>query len=391
MAAKKIVRIGFTGGGSGGHVYPLLAVAEELNTISSPQEAPDILLYYFGPADEYEPAIRLAKIKPVHIAGPKWRRYASIQNIIDIPKFFFALFQAWWKLFWIMPDVVFSKGGPGALPVVFMARFYRIPVMIHESDSIPGLTNLLSSRFASKIFTSFETALKYFDPRKTVLVGNPIRRVMLANRASQETAKKDLGFTPDQPLVMVLGGSQGSERINDFILINLTSIVRQVQVLHQVGRANFIEMQKLTRAALMEVALHDYLARYKAVPYLDKEYTMAFTAADLIVGRAGSGAIFEIAAFHKPSILIPLTESANDHQRANAYEFSKTGAAIVIEESNLFYGIFEAQVKAILNDPTKLESMAKAAEGFAKPDAAEKIAVALLQTALPGLTIQEGQ
>lgn len=381
MRRKGQIRILLTGGGSGGHVYPLLAVADELERIAI-NERIELQLFYMGAGDRWAEFLKRAGVHIIAFPVGKLRRYASVDNLLDIPRFFVGFLTALGKLFILMPDAVFSKGGTGAFPVVLAAWFYRIPTIIHESDVHPGLTNLLSSFFVTRIAVSFKETVKYFNPRKTAWLGNIIRRDLLVERLTQHAAKEELGFNPEKPLVLVLGGSQGSKRINEFIIENLTHIVRETQVLHQTGEANYAEVKRLSRAALVDVPLEVELkGRYQAVPYLGKDMKTALSAADLVVARAGSGTIFEIAAFGKPAILIPLAESANDHQRANAYAFARAGGAVVIEESNLLSAIFLGQFKELLGNSTRLDEMGKASAAFWKPGAAEIIAAELLRIA----------
>lgn len=372
-----------TGGGSGGHVYPLLAVAESLRKImQSGETEAELELVYIGPKnDPYAGLIAEKEIKAYYISAGKIRRYASgiLKNILDIPRFFLGLIQAFWRMFWLMPDAVFSKGGTGAFPVVLAAWFYRVPVMIHDSDAIPGLNNLLSSRFAKRIAVSFRTAEKYFNPNKTLFTGNPIRAELLEKKFPQDTAKEILGFNKDAPLILVLGGSQGAQRINDFIILALKEILAHTQILHQTGKANYMEVKNLSQAALLDMpAKTEAASRYKAAPFLEDDLAIAMFAADIVVARAGSSSIFEIAAFGKPAILIPLLESASDHQRANAYEFAEAGAAVVIEEQNLQPAIFIHELTGILTNREKAEKMAKASAAFFKPEAPDTIAKEVL-------------
>ncbi len=372
------IRIVLTGGGSGGHIYPLLAVSESIRKWAADANR-SVAITYMGPRDSYADlfAERGIAVRPV-VSG-KIRRYFSFMNFLDVPKFFLGFFEAVFKLYFIMPDVVFSKGGTGALAVVLAARFYRIPVAIHESDVKPGLTNLVSSRFAKKIFVSFSGAADYFDPHKTEVTGTPVRRALLENRSTKDAARETLGFASSTPLIFVYGGSQGSSRINHCILENLSVLIRETQILHQTGTANFPEVEKLSRAALIDASFKN---RYRAVPYLADDLRAAFDAADCIVARAGSATLFEIAAFGVPAIFIPLAESANDHQKANAYAFAETGAAVVIEESNLLPGIFINEVRRILSDASLREKMSAAAKRFFIPDAADKIGEGILKLAI---------
>lgn len=376
---KKIL---LTGGGSGGHVYPLLAVAEEMMKLAIDRQMV-LDFYYLGPNDEYSQTLAHNGIHIKKISGAKYRRYASFQNVLDVPRLFWSIIQAFWKVFWMMPDVIFSKGGTGAFPVVFAGWFYRIPILIHESDATPGLTNLLSSRFATRVAVGFPQAARYFKQGITAFVGNPVRDKILHARLDQRLAKERLKFNPDEPLVVVLGGSQGSQKINDFIVINLPGILPLTQILHQTGQANFAETQKLSKAVLMEVPAEiEAKHKYEAVAFLDSgQMSEALSAADLVVNRAGAGSIFELAAFGKPAILIPHYDGSNNHQQLNAEEFTQAGASVIIEEQNLFPPIFIKQLKDILGDPQRLQAMGNAAANFYKPDAAQLLAQEILRIA----------
>lgn len=383
------MRILFTGGGTGGHIYPILAVAEKLKKAAQEKNiTPD--LYYIGSPENYAEILNSENIKVSKIVSAKLRRYFDLRNIIDIPKLFISLIQSFWKVFFLMPDVLFSKGGPGAFPVALACRFYNIPIIIHESDSVAGLTNLMSSRYAEKIGISFASAqdsfLNYFKSEfkkqkiagKIALVGNPIRS-FLTKEGSQEAAKKEFGFNPQYPLILVICGSQGSMNVNDFLLNSATGLISEnIQVLHQTGIKNFEDFNKELNNIIP--ASGDKKSFYKAVPYFDKNIRDAYLAADVVISRSGSGSIFEIAAMGKPSILIPLADSASDHQRKNAYEYSNSGAAVVMEESNLKTNIFIFELKKMFENKENLKKMSEAAEKFSKSDAAEIIAEEIIKS-----------
>ncbi|MEK9183850.1 MAG: UDP-N-acetylglucosamine--N-acetylmuramyl-(pentapeptide) pyrophosphoryl-undecaprenol N-acetylglucosamine transferase, partial [Patescibacteria group bacterium] len=311
------------------------------------------------------------------IFSAKLRRYFDLRNFWDILKFPISFFQAFWKIFWLMPDVLFSKGGPGALPIVLTAKFYRIPIIIHESDSVPGLANQLSAKFADRVGVSFDSAAKLFNNKNIALVGNPIRKALLEQGIDKKEAKKSFGFNPDAPLILVIGGSQGSARINNFFLDIAQELIKSYQVLHQTGLKNFDEIKKELDVVLKNFTAEEK-ARYKIVPYFEENIKEAYLAADLIISRAGSGTIFEIAAMAKSSILIPLPEAAHNHQVQNAYEYAKSGGAVVLEETNFKPHILSEQIKKILTDPQKIKSMSQAAKNFSKPEAAKTIAEEIL-------------
>ena len=371
----KKIRILLTAGGTGGHIYPILAIAGQLRILAV-QKGIDLDLRYFGVPGPYQDILESNGIKVSKILSSKLRRYFDLKNFLDAPKFIFGFFQALFKIFWFMPDAVF------ALAVVRASRFYRLPIIIHESDAVPGLTNRLSARSAKIIFTAFKKVAQYFPPEKIILVGNPVRANILENIPDQESAKKAFGFNPAEPVILVIGGSQGALRINNFISDNLGEILDSVQVIHQAGTANFPEVKKETDFLLRPLG-DFYKNRYYLVGYLEgvKELREALAAADVVFSRAGAGAIFEIAAFSKPAILIPLEEAAGDHQRINAYEYAETGAAIVIEEANLKPAIFSLQVQKILAEPELKTKMSQAAKNFSKPEAAKIIAEEILKSA----------
>ena len=382
-----MISILFTGGGTGGHIYPILAVAEELKNISN-QQGIKIKFRYIGAPGNYQYFLATNGILVSRIFSAKWRRYFDIRNFLDIPLFFLSVIQAFWKVFWHMPNVLFSKGGPGSLPVVLACWFYRVPIIIHESDAIPGRANELAFKYASRIGISFESTVEYFKIRKngkklaekTALTGNPIRLSLLDKPLEQRTAKKILGINPEKKLILVIGASQGAMKINDFLIEIAPELIKKYAILHQTGIKNFEEAKINLNASLKNVS-QDEKSDYRLVSYFEKDIGDAYSAADLIISRSGSSSIFEIAAFCKPSILIPLPENiaANDHQRKNAYEYAKTGAAIIIEENNLNREIFAIQIKKIFDNSDILNSMSESAKNFAKINAAKNIAEEIIK------------
>lgn len=379
-----MLRILFTGGGTGGHIYPIVAVAEELKKISG-ENGTEIDFRYFGTPGQYFNLLEMSGIRVIPVVSSKLRRYFDIRNFFDGFKFIFSLIQCLWKILWFMPDVAFSKGGPGALAVLLICRFYRIPIIIHESDSIPGLTNLISARWAKRIGLSFSSAMDYFrtnknfDEIKFALVGHPARKIFFEPGDEPEFAKKLLGFNPNSPLILFIGGSQGATAINDFVLDSIGDLLKDYQVLHQTGINNFNQIQKEWQFISRDMP-EDQQLRYKATPYLEeKDLKEAILAADLVVSRAGSGSIFELAAMGEPSILVPLPEAAGDHQVKNAYEYSKNGAAVVVEQANLRPHLFLVQAQKFFGNPELLKQMSQAARNFSKPEVAKILAEEILR------------
>ncbi len=383
-----MLRILFTGGGTGGHIYPIIAVTEELQMIVGQSK---LDLRYFGAAGPYRNLLETNGIKVSKILSAKLRRYFDLRNFFDIPILLpLSIIQAFWKVFWFMPDVLFSKGGPGSLPVVLAAKFYRVRIIIHDSDSIMGLANRIASRWADRIAVSFDSTAKalFEDAKlagKVTLVGNPIRRSLISGDIlDSQTAKKIFGFNPEKPVILVIGGSQGAVKINDFMLEIAEELIKDCQVLHQTGVKNFNDVKKELDIILRNHS-EEEKSRYKIVPYFEKDLKDAYSAADLVICRASSGSIFENAIFGKPSILIPLpSEVVGDHQITNAYEYAKNGSAIVIEEPNLKPNIFLTQLKKLFSEPEKLKEMSEAAKKFTKPEPTRKIAEEILKLASQG-------
>lgn len=375
-----MIRVVLTGGSTGGHLYPLISVARELKKQTASQKVKLELAYVGAPPLEQR-SLTEERIRIFTITSLKVRRYPSVENVFDLLKLPIALLQALWWLYLLMPEVVFSKGGPGTLPVVWSASFFRIPIVLHESDSIPGRTNLACAKAATRIAVSFAHALSYFPKHKTALLGQPIRRDLVESHFLPNE-EYQLGLLRTEKKILILGGSQGSAVINDFVIDVLPELIRRGQVIHQCGREHFSDVELVTNSIIQrEVPLQG--SRYKLFDFLGEEEMFKFLhVVDLVISRAGSGAIFEIAATGKPSILVPLPEDVGGrHQIENAYEYGRTGAAVVIEQANLKPHLFMSVIDKILNDEELAVRMRQAAHEFAKPQAAQMIAQELLRFA----------
>lgn len=372
------MKILLTGGGSGGHFYPIIAVAEAIRKIVRVEKlvAPD--LYFMSDSPYNEKLLYDNEIIFKKVGAGKIRRYLSFWNFTDLFKIFFGAFKAIAEMFGIYPDVVFGKGGYASFPALLAARIFRIPVVIHESDSVPGKVNLWAGKFAVKVAVSYPEAARYFPADRVACTGNPIRE-SIRNLAT-EGAHTYFNFVPEMPTIFIIGGSQGAELINDIVLGALPSLLQKYQIIHQTGKKQFALAKETVGVAMGEGS--PLLARYKAYEYLDDlPLKMAAGAADVVVSRAGS-ALFEIAAWGKPSIIIPITESNGDHQRENAYNFARKTGATVIEEENLSPNLFESEISRLFVDPAKREALGKRTKEFATPDAAEKIARELINIAI---------
>ncbi len=372
-----MVHILLTGGGTGGHTYPLLAVAEELR---KQHGTADTVLRYIGPRspmmEREREAFAAANIPATFISAGKMRRYAALQNFLDPFVTLWGVLQALYYLVRYMPDVVFAKGGYGAVPVVIAATIYRIPVMIHESDAVPGIANRMLGKLARRIAITYKHAAQYFSARKVALVGVPVREDVLHGDAQR--ARTRYNMSAQKPIMLVLGGSQGAAALNTAITDALPMLAKHAQIIHQTGTAHHDAVLRAAGRAGFKSG-HD---GYVAVPFLTAaEMGDALAAADIVLSRAGAGAIAEIAAYAKPAILVPINLSANDHQRINAYEIAKAGGAVVLEEGNLGDTMLTQTVADLLADVALRTAMSHRIASFYHENAAVRIAQGLLEMA----------
>lgn len=371
----------FTGGGTGGHFYPIIAIAEAVNDLVRERRLVSPRLYYLAPDSFDQKALFENGITYIHIPAGKVRRYASFQNVSD---FFFTIagvFLALVTLFRLYPDVVMSKGGYGSVPTVFAAHLLGIPIIIHESDTRPGRANLLAARWAVKIAVSFESVAALFPEKvqsRIARTGTPIRRALVETNV--EGARQYLELEKGLPTLLILGGSQGAQKINDVVLSALIDLVAFSNLIHQTGHAHIKDVEAVAQVVLAE---SPYASRYHPVNYLSQtSLQRAASVTDLVVSRAGANSIAEISFWKKPAILIPIPESVSHDQRTNAYSYARTGAAIVLEEENLTPHLLISEARRILSDPELRKRMGASTSGFNDPGAARILADEVLSIAL---------
>ncbi len=409
------MHIAFTGSGSGGHFTPIIAVAREVKRIAEEERILDLELFYFSPDAANQPLLEAEDITFKHTSAGKFRRYFSLANIADVFRTGLGILEALWRMVSVMPDVVFAKGGYGSFPTLVAAYLYHIPVVIHESDVVPGRVSRWAGRWADRVAVSFAGAAQYFPPERTALVGAPIRKRILGG--NMEEAREFFGVFSDRPVLFVTGGSQGAKVINETIIQILPELLERCEIIHQVGEANFDEVVLETASLLKDpteggraggppprgapgpaergpvrpARLAEAPAKraggqeayYHIVAALDEEkMRSAYLLADLVISRAGATTIYEIAAWGKPSIVIPLKHAAQDHQRENAYEYAQGGAAVVIEEENLAPTVLAHEIQTILADGERRAKMSYAAQAFSRPGAAEAIAREIIAVGL---------
>ena len=309
------LRILFTGGGSAGHVTPNIALIKKFQNEGWS-------IFYIGSAKGIEKElISKLDIPYFKIAAGKLRRYFSWHNFIDPAKVVYGIFQAFFLCWKIKPKVVFSKGGFVAFPVVVSSWLHRIPVVIHESDLIPGLANKLSFRFASKICISFKETKKYIrNQDKIIATGTPIREELFCGNINR--GLNLCGFSKDKKIILVYAGGLGSKSINEIIRALLSKILVNFQVVHICGK------NKLDNSLTLQ--------GYKQFEYLHSEFADVLACANIVISRAGANSIYELLTLKKPHILIPLPKSASrGDQIINAEYFLKRGFSQVIFEEDL--------------------------------------------------------
>lgn len=375
------MKIVFTGGGTGGHFYPIIAIAEALKDAIKERKILEPELFFFGPSAFDDRALFEYGITFKQTPAGKMRRYFSFLNLIDSIKTVLGIIKTGFSLYELYPDVVFSKGGYGSVPTLIAARFLKIPVVLHDSDAVPGRATLMAAPYAKRIGISYAEALEYIPKEyqdKVALVGNPVRQELL--EPAREGARQFLELEDNVPVILVLGGSLGAEALNDVVLSALPDLVKNYQVVHQTGQKHIAGVTETARVILER---NERRYRYKAFGYLSSlAMKMAAGAADVVVSRAGSGAIAEVSSWGKASIIVPIPESVSRDQRANAFAYARTGACTVLEQGNLSPHLLVAEIDRLFKNPKARTDMAEAAKRFAHPDAARKLADAILDTAL---------
>ncbi|MAF59524.1 undecaprenyldiphospho-muramoylpentapeptide beta-N-acetylglucosaminyltransferase [bacterium] len=372
------MKIVFTGGGSGGHFYPIIAVAQSVRDVIAEKKLLKPELYYIGPKPFDERALFENDIEFRKSAAGKIRRYFSIKNIFDSIKTTWGVIKAVFQIYSIYPDVVFSKGGYASFPTVLATKLFRIPLIIHESDAAAGRVNKWAGKFANKVAVSYPETAEDFPEEKVAYTGNPIRKDLF--NLQREGAREYLNLETTVPVILIMGGSQGSQAINDKVLDALPELVKDYQIIHQVGEKNIKEIEGVAKVVLDG---NQNITRYHPFGTLDTlALRMSAGAASLIVSRAGSGALFEIAAWGVPSIIIPIPEDVSHDQQKNAFSFAKAGACVVVHQKNLTAHLLVSEINRLMNDEGERAKMGEAAKTFSKPDAAKVLAEAIMETAL---------
>ncbi|WP_242393357.1 undecaprenyldiphospho-muramoylpentapeptide beta-N-acetylglucosaminyltransferase [Anaeromyxobacter oryzisoli] len=350
------MRMLVAGGGTGGHVFPGVALAEEVVTRHPANDA-----IFVGTARGLE-----AKIVPqagfpielIEVKGLKGKGLlGALLNLLLLPR---AFLQSWRILKRWRPDVVVGVGGYASGPVVLAAWLMRIPTAVQEQNAIAGFTNRVLGRFVKAAFTAFPEAAASFPRRKVYQLGNPIRRVLMENFMRPRVDH-------DRPRLLVFGGSQGAHALNMRVveaLPHLADLREALRITHQTGARDREQVEKGYRACGFEPDVREFIS----------DMSTAYAESDLVVCRAGATTLAELTVCKKPSILVPFPAAADNHQVVNARSLVDAGAAVMIEERELTGETLAAEIRAILGSPERREQMARAAGRLGSPQAAKEIA-----------------
>jgi len=371
------MRVVVSGGGTGGHIYPALAVAAQLRS----QYQAEIL--FLGSDDGLETQlVPAAGFQLVTVKAGKVRRYISWQTIKGVMRIPLGAVQAIEIVRKFRADVAFTSGGYVAVPTGLAAYLNRVPLLMHQQDVPPNLSNKQVAPLATRISVAFEESLAYFPARKTLQLGNPIRQEMLDIRqVGPMVARARFGLEGEQPMLLVTGGSQGARHLNQVVCQALPELLRTCQVLQISGQDLYNETLEQANSVLASAdpALR---ARYRLVPYLNEEMPAALQAADLVLCRSGASTLCELATLGKPGLLVPLPPAiGKSPQEANAMMFERKRAGVVIKDANLQPKILAERVNYIMTSPELLAFMMEASRSLAKPQATQEIVDELVKLA----------
>ncbi len=350
-AVRRPSLVAMTGGGTAGHVFPGVAVAEEL----------DCRVLWIGSSAGVEGKIvRDAGIEFRAIPAGKLRRYLSFRNVTDIARVIGGVFASLRILLREKPALLFSKGGFVSVPPVVAARLCGIPSFTHESDFDPGLATKINLRFAEKVFVSFPDTAAFFPARyrdKIVVSGNPVRSALLHGDAAR--GRRRVGCDPRTPLLLVMGGSLGSSFINSLVASCLARLRERFFIVHQMGEKEYVPSND---------------PRYHTAAFLTDTLPDILAAADVVVSRSGANTLAELAALAKPAVLIPFESGSRGDQIRNAEVFRARGAALVLREAEATTERFLSVVESLAGDPHRRAELSEHARSLSGGSPAREIA-----------------
>ena len=345
-----------SGGGTGGHIYPAIAIANELKS-----RFPDAKFLFVGAKDKMEmQKVPQAGYEIIGLWIAGLQRKLTLDNALFPIKLFASLFKARSIIKQFKPDVVIGTGGFASGPLLQMAALSGIPTVIQEQNSFPGITNKLLSKKANKICVAYENLERFFPKEKMILTGNPVRQDLIDIESKRDQAIEHFNLDPNRKTVLVLGGSLGARRVNQLIEKELASMLSQnVQVIWQCGKLYLEDYKKYNSANVQVVAFIERM-------------DLVYAAADLVISRAGASSVSELCIVGKPVIFIPSPNVAEDHQTKNAQAIVDKKGALMLKESELdsqFGPVFEL----VLKDQVKQNQLSRNIKTLAMPQATKKI------------------
>ena len=365
---NKELRIIISGGGTGGHIFPAISIANAVKALR-----PDVKILFVGAIDRMEmqrvPAAGY-EIKGLPICG--FDRQHKLKNIKVLYKIWKSQRMAKKIIKDFKPNVVVGVGGFASGPTLNKAASMGIPCLIQEQNSYAGVTNKLLAKKAEKICVAYEGMERFFPADKIIMTGNPVRQTLLNTEISREDALKNLGLDPSRKTILLLGGSLGARTINVSVLLHLDLVKStDVQFIWQTG--------SYYSAAIAEELKGENIPNLKVTDFIT-DMAAAYKAADLVISRAGAGSISEFCLLGKPVILVPSPNVAEDHQTKNALALSTRDAAIHIKDADAPANLLELAVHTV-NDDNKLKSLSENVLKLALPDSAEIIAKEVIKLA----------
>ena len=365
MSDKSTYKIVLAAGGTGGHVFPAIAIADAFRDSGAPVD-----LQFIGTRDKMEFVAVPKAGYPIHniwISG--FHRTFTLKNFLFPFKLIRSLFQTRTILKQLKPDLIVACGGYVSGPAGYVAAKMGIPIVLQEQNSFPGVTNRLLANKAQLIFTAFEQADEYFPKEKTRLLGNPTRKSLMTKIGDE--AYKAFGFKKGVPTLLVLGGSLGARAINDAVVRDLDTLHNDLgmQILWQCGTRYYDDLIK-------SIPIQSF-PNLRLVSFLDN-MPFAYKVSDLVVSRAGASSCAELLVTGMPSILVPSPYVAGDHQTHNAKAMVENGAAIMLKDDVLEKKLVRT-IKEVIFDQEQLDRMSMLAYSLAKPNAAKEIAKEVLR------------
>lgn len=363
------MRILISGGGTGGHIYPALAVATELRDRYGAE------LLFIGDANGLETSIVPAVGIPfAAISAGKLRRYLSVRTFTDLGRIPLGMAQAYEHVKRFQPDAAFTSGGYVSVPAGMAARLIGAPLVMHQQDVPPNLANRLLTPVATRVTVSFAASLPYFPKQRTILAGNPVREEILqAARRDPAQARTRFGLHPKLPVVLVTGGSQGARRLNQVVAAALPALLPYCQVLHVSGELTYEATRAQAEQAL--AATPELHARYALYPYLTSEMPDALAACDIALCRSGAATLAELSIVGRPSVLVPLPPGfTGSPQAVNATMFQRAGAAEMMLDRDITPNRAVELLMPLLGDANRRVQMSVAARKLGRPDAAHTLA-----------------